>query len=371
MDENSAYINAFMDNLVPANPGEQVFHQAVRSVLEAVTPHILSHPSIEDQNVMDRLAEPELAASFRVSWFDDEGEVRVNKGFFVRMSSVLGQCRGRMRLHESVNMDTMKYLALEQTFSNALSEIPAGGCAAGSDFSPKGKSDMEIMNFCQSFMTELQKYAGPVLPSGDLGVGERENGFLFGQYRRLNGNTACMPVCLDKSSVLLPDSLSGKTVALSGSGKVAQYAAAAAVREGARVVTMSDSDGFIYDRSGLDEAKLAYISEIKNVFHGSLKRYVEKYTQAEYFAGERPWSVKCDAVMACACQDEIDGNEARKLLKNGCTSVFELSGMSSDSEASTVFASSGIDYHCSSLSGERAVKAFAAIADAMLIQGLV
>lgn len=371
MDENTIYINAFMDNLISANPGEQVFHQAVRTALEAVTPYILDHPSVEDQNVMDRLVEPELAASFRVSWLDDEGEVRVNKGFYVRMNGALGQCRGRLRLNEGVKMDTIKYLAFQQTFANALDPVPAGGFAAGSDFSPKGKSETEVMNFCQSFVTELQKYAGSCLPSGEIGVGEREAGFIFGQYRRLNGNTAVMPVCLDGQAVVLPGNLSGKTVALSGSGKVAQYAAAWALEQGARIVTVSDTDGFIYDRSGIDDSKLAYVAELKNVFSGSLKRYVEKYPQAEYFAGARPWSVKCDVAIACACENEINGDEARKLLKNGCTLVAELSGMSADAEARQAFVSAGIEYEQSPLCADNAVRAFALISAAMLSQGLV
>lgn len=371
MDENTSYINAFMDNLTAANSGEEVFLQAVRLTLESVTPYILDHPSVEDQSVMDRLVEPELAATFRVCWLDDEGEVRINKGFFVRMNGALGQCRGRIRLHTSVNMDTVKFLAYEQTLRNALGDAPAGGAAAGSDFSPRGKSDTEIMNFCQSFMTELQKYSGSAVLSADLGVSEREAGFLYGQSRRLKGENAVPVRCLDEDACLLPDGLSGRTVAVSGAGKVAQKAVAGAVAAGARVVTMSDSEGFIYDRAGIDESRLAYIADIKNVFHGSLKRYVEKYPQAEYFAGERPWSVKCDVALACACQNEIDGNEAKKLLKNGCTTVVELSGMPSSSEAAAAFSSAGITYLTSPVSGAPALEAFSRIADAMLAQGLV
>ena len=371
MDGNTAYINAFMDNLSAANPGEGTFHQAVRSTLDSVTPYILEHPSVEDQNVMDRLVEPELAASFRVCWLDDEGEVCINKGFFVRMSSALGQCRGRIRLHTSVNMDVVKFLAYEQTLRNALGSEPSGGAAAGADFSPKGKSDTEIMNFCQSFVTELQKYSGSTVLAGDIGVSEREAGFMFGQYRRLRGEAAVRIDCLDKFACGLPEDLSGKVVAVSGAGKVAQQVVSEAISAGARVVTMSDSEGFIYDRAALDESKLAYISELKNVFHGSLKRYVEKYPQAEYFAGERPWSVKCDTAIACACQNEIDGNEAKKLIKNGCTCVVEKSGMSSTEEARTVLSTAGISYLSSVLAGEHAVMAFGCIAGAMLSQGLI
>lgn len=371
MDEKTAFINGFMDNFDLLNPGEPVFRQAVGISLEAVTPYILSHPSVEDQNVMDRLAEPELAASFRVVWLDDEGEARVNKGFFVRMNSAMGKCRGRLRFHSGVNMDIVKYLAYEQTFSNALDEIPAGGCAAGSDFSARGKSDTEIMNFCQSFVTELQKYCGSSEFTAEIGVGEREAGFIYGQLRRLNGEKAGRPSVLDVNACIVPEGLSGKTVALSGSGKTAQYVASALSASGAKVVAMSDSEGFIYDRSGMDESKLAYVAELKNVFHGSLKRYVEKYPQAEYFSGEHPWSVKCDAAIACSNENEIDINEAKKLLKNGCSLVYELSGMSSSAEASVFFAASGIEYMPSCLSGEKCVKAFSRISEAMLSQGLV
>lgn len=371
MDENKAFINGFLDNFDAVNPGEPVFRQAVALSLEAVAPYILDHPSVEDQNVMDRLTEPELAASFRVVWTDDEGEPRVNRGFFVKMNSALGKCRGRLRFHSGVNMDVIKYMAYEQTFANALAGTVAGGCAAGSDFSVRGKSDTEVMNFCQSFVTELQKYCGSSELTAEVGVSEREAGFIFGQMRRLKGEDAVRPSTLDVDACVVPEGLSGKTVALSGSGKTAQYVASELVASGARVVAMSDSEGFIYDRAGMDEAKLAYVAELKNVFHGSLKRYVEKYPQAEYFKGEHPWSVKCDAAIACACQNEINADEAKKLLKNGCTLVEELSGMSSSAEASAVFAASGIAYMSSCLGGEKCVGAFSRIADAMLSQGLV
>ena len=371
MDENTAYINAFMDDFSLANPGEKLFGQAVRTALEAVTPYILDHPSVEDQNIMQRLCEPELSASFRVCWLDDEGEVMVNRGYYVRMNGALGKCRGRLRFTSSVNADTIKALAFVQTFQNALSDSPAGGCAAGADFSPKGKSDTEVMNFCQSFMTELQKYAGCFVPVGDMGVGERESGFIFGQLRRLRGDVPCISLPMEESACVVPSDLAGKTVAVSGSGKVAQYAVSKAIEAGARVVTMSDSEGFIYDRAGIDAERLAYLAEIKNVFHGSVKRYVEKYPQAEYFAGGRPWSVKCDAALACACENELDGDDAKKLLKNGCGCVAELSVISTTPEARSAFASAGIQYFPSVIAGERAVTAFKLIADAMLLQGLV
>lgn len=371
MDEKTAYINGFLDNFDALNPGETVFRQAVALSLEAVAPYILEHPSVEDQNVMDRLAEPELAASFRVVWLDDEGEPRVNRGFFVRMNSALGKCRGRLRFHSDVNMDVVKYLAYEQAFSNALARTPAGGCAAGSDFSVRGKSDTEVMNFCQSFITELQKYCGSSEFTAEVGVSERETGFIFGQLRRLKGEGAGRLSTLDTDACVVPEGLSGKTVAVSGSGKTAQYVASKILASGAKVVALSDSEGFVYDRAGMDETKLAYVAELKNVFHGSLKRYVEKYPQAEYFSGEHPWSVKCDAVIACACQNEINADEAKKLLKNGCTLVDELSGMSSSAEASAVFAASGITYMSSCLCGEKCLKAFSRIAEAMLSQGLV
>lgn len=362
------YVENFMADLTAKNPGENEFHQAVREVLESVAPYITEHPYLMDLKILERIVEPERIIIFRVPWLDDEGEVQVNRGFRVQMNSAIGPYKGGIRFHPSVNLSIMKFLAFEQTFKNSLTTLPMGAGKGGSDFNPKGKSDNEVMRFCQSFMTELQRHIGADtdVPAGDIGVGGREVGYMFGQYKRLRdeftgvltgkgqtwGGSLLRPeatgygTCYFASTMLATkgDSYEGKTVAISGSGNVAQYAAQKALQLGAKVLTMSDSNGYIYDPEGIDEDKLAYIMNLKNVFRGRIKEYADQYPGAEYHAGERPWSIKCDIAMPCATQNELNGDEARTLIANGCICVAEGANMPCTPEAIEVFQNAKILY---------------------------
>ncbi len=305
--------------------------------------------------------EPERIIIFRVPWADDEGEIHVNRGYRVQCSSAIGPYKGGIRFHPSVNLSIMKFLAFEQTFKNSLTTLPMGAAKGGSDFNPKGKSDSEVMRFCQSFMTELHRHIGADtdVPAGDIGVGGREIGYMFGQYKRLRdeftgvltgkglawGGSPLRPeatgygTCYFASAMLSTrgDSFNGKTVAISGSGNVAQFAAQKALQLGAKVVTMSDSNGYIYDPDGIDEEKLAYIMQLKNIFRGRIREYAEKYPSATYYPEERPWNVKCDIALPCATQNELDGNQARTLVANGCICVAEGANMPCTPEAIEVF----------------------------------
>jgi glutamate dehydrogenase (NADP+) len=362
------YINGFMAELTAKNPGEKEFHQAVREVLESVAPYMTEHPYLIEQKILERIVEPERIIIFRVPWLNDEGEIQVNRGYRVQMNSAIGPYKGGIRFHPSVNLSIMKFLAFEQTFKNSLTTLPMGAGKGGSDFNPKGKSDNEVMRFCQSFMTELQRHIGADtdVPAGDIGVGGREIGYMFGQYKRLRdeftgvltgkglawGGSPMRPeatgygTCYFAQAMLATrgDSLSGKTVAISGSGNVAQYAAQKCLQLGAKVVTMSDSNGCIYDPEGIDEEKLAYIMHLKNIFRGRIKEYVEKYPSAQYFDRQRPWSVKCDVAMPCATQNELNGDEAKTLLSNGCMCVAEGANMPCTPEAIEAFQSAKILY---------------------------
>ena len=355
------YIAQFMKELAARNPGETEFHQAVKEVLESVAPVLEDSPALLDQKIMERMVEAERIIIFRVPWMDDRGKVQINRGFRVQMNSAIGPYKGGIRFHSSVNLSIMKFLAFEQTFKNALTTLPMGGAKGGSDFSPRGKSDAEVMRFCQSFMTELQRHIGPDtdVPAGDIGVGGREVGYLFGQYKRLRdewtgtltgkgqnwGGSLLRPeatgygVCYFTQEMLATrgESFEGKTVCISGSGNVAQYAAQKAMRLGAKVVTLSDSNGYIYDPEGLNEEKLNYVFMLKNMIRGRIKEYVSRYPQATYYPDERPWDVKCDIAMPCATQNEIDGDDARKLVANGCSCVAEGANMPSTPEAISVF----------------------------------
>ena len=355
------YIAQFMKELAARNPGETEFHQAVKEVLESVAPVLEDSPALLDQKIMERMVEAERFIIFRVPWMDDRGKVQINRGFRVQMNSAIGPYKGGIRFHSSVNLSIMKFLAFEQTFKNALTTLPMGGAKGGSDFSPRGKSDAEVMRFCQSFMTELQRHIGPDtdVPAGDIGVGGREVGYLFGQYKRLRdewtgtltgkgqnwGGSLLRPeatgygVCYFTQEMLATrgESFEGKTVCISGSGNVAQYAAQKAMRLGAKVVTLSDSNGYIYDPEGLNEEKLNYVFMLKNMIRGRIKEYVSRYPQATYYPDERPWGVKCDIAMPCATQNEIDGDDARKLVANGCSCVAEGANMPSTPEAISVF----------------------------------
>ncbi len=362
------YADAFMADLIARNPGENEFHQAVKEVLESVAPYIVEHPYLIDLKVLERIAEPERVIIFRVPWLNDEGEVQVNRGYRVQMNSAIGPYKGGLRFHPSVNLSIMKFLAFEQTFKNSLTTLPMGAGKGGSDFNPKGKSDNEVMRFCQSFMTELSKHIGQDtdVPAGDIGVGGREIGYMFGQYKRLRneftgtltgkglnwGGSPLRPeatgygTCYFAEAMLATrgDSFQGKTVAISGSGNVAQYAARKALQLGAKVVTMSDSNGYIYDPDGIDEDKLKYVMDLKNIYRGRIREYAEKYPSAQYFERQRPWGVKCDIAMPCATQNELDGNDAAKLLANGCICVAEGANMPSTPEAITLFQKAKILY---------------------------
>ena len=366
--QTQMYVNAFMADLIKKNPGEQEFHQAVREVVESVAPMIMAYPYLREQKIMERIVEPERVIMFRVPWMDDQGEVQINRGYRVQMNSAIGPYKGGIRFHASVNLSIMKFLAFEQTFKNALTTLPMGGAKGGSDFSPRGKSDAEVMRFCQSFMTELQRHIGADtdVPAGDIGVGGREIGYMFGQYKRLRdeftgtltgkgqlwGGSLMRPeatgygACYFAEAMLATrgESFEGKKVCISGAGNVAQFAAQKAMRLGAKVLTLSDSDGFIYDPEGLTEEKMAYVFELKNVRRGRIKEYVTKYPQAQYCAGERPWKIACDIAMPCATQNEIEKADAENLIKNGCFCVTEGANMPSTPEAIAVFQGAKILY---------------------------
>ena len=355
------YVDGFMAELIARNPGEKEFHQAVKEVLESVAPYIVEHPYLMDQKILERIAEPERVIMFRVPWLDDEGEIHINRGFRVQMNSAIGPYKGGIRFHPSVNLSIMKFLAFEQTFKNSLTTLPMGGAKGGSDFNPKGRSDNEVMKFCQSFMTELQRHVGQDtdVPAGDIGVGSREIGYMFGQYKRLRnefsgvltgkglnwGGSPLRPeatgygTCYFASSMLATrgDGFNGKTVVISGAGNVAQYAAEKAIQLGAKVLTFSDSNGFVYDPDGIDEEKLEYVKELKNIYRGRIREYAERYPRAQYFADRRPWGIKCDIAMPCATQNEINAAEARMLVDNGCICVAEGANMPTEPEAIAIF----------------------------------
>lgn len=362
------YVEKFMDELVAKNPGEKEFHQAAREVVESVADYVVEYPHLMDQKILERMVEPERVVMFRVPWTDDRGEIHINRGFRVQMNSAIGPYKGGIRFHASVNLSIMKFLAFEQTFKNALTTLPMGGAKGGSDFSPRGKSDAEVMRFCQSFMTELQRHIGPDtdVPAGDIGVGGREVGYLFGQYKRIRdeftgtltgkglgwGGSRLRPeatgygVCYFAQEMLATrgETFEGKTVLVSGSGNVAQYAAQKAMRLGAKVVTLSDSDGFIYDAEGLTEDKMQYVFELKNVRRGRIREYAEKYPEAVYYPGERPWKIACDIALPCATQNEIGEDDAEALVKGGCFCVVEGANMPTRPEAIAVFQKSRLLY---------------------------
>lgn len=362
------YVDRFMSELIARNPGENEFHQAVREVVESVAPYVTANPYLIDLKILERMAEPERVIMFRVPWTDDRGEIHINRGYRVQMNSALGPYKGGIRFHASVNLSIMKFLAFEQTFKNSLTTLPMGGAKGGSDFSPRGKSDAEVMRFCQSFMTELQRHIGhdTDVPAGDIGVGGREIGFLFGQYKRLRDEfTGTLTgkglgwggsllrtqatgygVCYFAEQMLATrgKSFEGQTVLVSGAGNVAQYAAEKAMSLGAKVVTLSDSDGFVWDPDGLDKEKFRYVLELKNIRRGRIKEYAERYPSAKYFPGERPWGIPCDIAMPCATQNEICASDAENLVKGGCYCVVEGANMPTTPEAIAVFQNARILY---------------------------
>jgi glutamate dehydrogenase (NADP+) len=360
-------VQQFMAMIKAKNPGENEFHQAVQEVAESLIPFIEDNPKFKHAKILERIAEPERTIIFRVPWLDDKGEIQINRGFRIEMNSAIGPYKGGLRFHPTVNMGILKFLAFEQVFKNSLTTLPMGGGKGGSDFDPKGKSDNEVMRFCQSFMTELFRHIGADtdVPAGDIGVGGREIGFLFGQYKRLKneftgvltgkgiewGGSLIRPEATGYGATYFAsemlstrgESLKGKTVCISGSGNVAQYAIEKVTDMGGKVVTASDSDGFIYDPKGIDKDKLAFIMELKNVKRGRVKEYAEKYG-VEYFEGKRPWGIKCDVAMPNATQNEINGDEAKTLIKNGCICVSEGANMPSTLDAVEVFINAGILY---------------------------
>ena len=362
------YVDEFMAQLVAKNPNEPEFHQAVREVAESLAPHIVADPVLRKMKILERIAEPERVIIFRVPWVDDKGEVQINRGYRVQMNSAIGPYKGGIRFHPSVNLSILKFLAFEQTFKNSLTTLPMGGGKGGSDFNPKGKSDNEVMRFCQSFVTELSRHIGADtdVPAGDIGVGGREIGFMFGQFKRLRdeftgtftgkgldwGGSPLRPeatgygTCYFAQEMLATrgESFEGKTVCISGSGNVAQFAAKKATELGAKVVTLSDSSGYIHDPDGISPEKLEYVMTLKNVYRGRIKEYVERYPSAQYFAGERPWGVKCDIAMPCATQNELNGEQAQALVDNGCICVAEGANMPSTPEAIAIFQSNKLLY---------------------------
>jgi glutamate dehydrogenase (NADP+) len=362
---NKSAIDTFIKNVSAKNPHEQEFMQAVHEVAETVIPFIEDNPKYKQGNLLERMVEPERVLMFRVPWLDDKGEIQVNRGFRIEMNSAIGPYKGGLRFHPSVNLSVLKFLAFEQVFKNSLTTLPMGGGKGGSDFDPKGKSDNEVMKFCQSFMTELCRHIGPNtdVPAGDIGVGGREIGFMFGQYKRIRneftgvltgkglsfGGSLIRPEATGYGCVYFlqemlkskDKNLKGKIVTISGSGNVAQYACEKATELGAKVVTMSDSSGYIYDKDGVDAEKLAFIMELKNVRRGRIQEYADKFG-AEYFEGKRPWSTKCDVALPCATQNELNDKEAEELIKNGCIAVAEGANMPCTPEAVEQFHKSKI-----------------------------
>ncbi len=361
-------VNDFMAKVIAKNPAEVEFHQAVHEVVETIIPFIEENPQYREAKILDRIVEPERVIMFRVPWLNDKGEVQVNRGFRIEMNSAIGPYKGGLRFHPTVNLGILKFLAFEQVFKNSLTTLPMGGGKGGSDFDPKGKSDNEVMRFTQSFMSELFRHIGPNtdVPAGDIGVGGREIGFLFGQYKRLRneftgvltgkglewGGSLIRPEATGYGAVYFAEemmktrgeSFKGKTVVISGSGNVAQYATEKATEFGAKVVTLSDSSGFIYDPNGIDADKLAYVMQLKNIKRGRIKEYADKYPGAEYHEGKRPWGIKCDVAMPCATQNEVNEDEAKALIANGCFVVSEGANMPSSPEAIEVYQNAKILY---------------------------
>jgi len=361
-------IEAFLDLVKERNGHEPEFLQAVQEVAETVIPYIVEHDIYYGRNILLRMVEPERALTFRVCWVDDSGEIQVNRGYRIQMNSAIGPFKGGLRFHPTVNMSILKFLAFEQVFKNALTTLPMGGGKGGSDFDPKGKSDDEIMRFCHSFMSELFRHIGSNtdVPAGDIGVGSREIGFLFGMYKKLRneftgvltgkglswGGSLIRPEATGYGTVYFAQSmlntkgedLNGKQVVISGSGNVAQYAAEKCIQLGAKVLTLSDSSGYVFDSDGVNEEKLAFVMELKNVKRGRISEYVKKYPNAKFIKGKTPWEVKCDIALPCATQNELHEADAKLLLANGCMCVSEGANMPSTIEAVHTFQKAKILY---------------------------
>jgi glutamate dehydrogenase (NADP+) len=360
-------LDELLADVIRKNPGETEFHQAVREVTESLEPFIEKNPRYQKHKILERLVEPERVIMFRVPWTDDRGEIQVNRGYRIQMSSAIGPYKGGLRFHPSVNLGILKFLAFEQVFKNSLTTLPMGGGKGGSDFDPKGKSDNEVMRFCQSFMTELSRHIGPDtdVPAGDIGVGGREIGYMFGQYKRLRneftgvltgkglnwGGSLIRPEATGYGCVYFVEemlktrgeTLKGKVCAVSGSGNVAQYTVEKLLQKGAKVVTLSDSNGFIHDEGGIDMKELACVLDLKNVRRGRIRECTKEF-KCKYVEGQRPWGVKCDIAFPSATQNEISGEDARALVKNGCTAIGEGANMPSTPEAIKIFQKAKILY---------------------------
>ena len=363
----SKKIDEFMAKVVERNPGEPEFHQAVREVIESIMPYVEKNPKYQAAKILERIIEPERVIMFRVPWLDDKEEIQVNRGYRIEMSSAIGPYKGGLRFHPTVNLSILKFLAFEQVFKNALTTLPMGGGKGGSNFDPKGKSDNEVMKFCQSFMAELSRYIGPDtdVPAGDIGVGGREIGFMFGQYKRLRneftgvltgkglnwGGSLIRPEATGYGCVYFVqemlktkgESLKGKVCTVSGSGNVAQYTVEKLLQLGAKVVTLSDSNGMIYDEGGIDTKELQCVLELKNVQRGRIKDCVKDF-KCKYFENKKPWGIKCDIAFPSATQNEIDADDAKTLVKNGCMAIGEGANMPSTPEAVEVFQKAKILY---------------------------
>ena len=354
-------IENFISEIDKKNSHEPEFMQAVKEIAENVLPYIVSKDIYHGKNILMRMVEPERVLMFRVNWVDDNGEIQVNRGYRVQMNSAIGPYKGGLRFHPTVNLSILKFLALEQVFKNSLTTLPMGAGKGGSDFDPKGKSDGEVMRFCQSFMTELYRYIGPNtdVPAGDIGVGGREIGYMFGQYKKLKkeftgvltgkglswGGSLIRPEATGYGTVYFAEnmlnhvsnSIKGKTVIISGSGNVAQYAAEKCIQLSAKVISMSDSSGTIYDSNGIDTEKLNFIMDLKNIKRGRINEYIKKYPNAVFFKNKTPWEIKCDIALPCATQNELNENDAKNLVKNGCICVSEGANMPCEPNAIKIF----------------------------------
>ena len=361
-------LNSFLREIEKRNSHEPEFMQAVKEVAEDLIPYIIKQDIYHGKNILMRMCEPERVLRFRVNWVDDNGEIRVNRGYRIEMNSAIGPYKGGLRFHPSVNLSILKFLAFEQVFKNSLTTLPMGGGKGGSDFDPKNKSDSEVMRFCQSFMTELFRHIGPNtdIPAGDIGVGGREIGYMFGQYKRLKneftgvltgkgvswGGSLIRPEATGYGTVYFAEdmlnyegnSLKGKTVTISGAGNVAQYAAEKCLHLGAKVLTMSDSNGFIFDKDGINEDKLKHIMFLKNVKRSRISEYLKKYPNASYVKDKKPWSIKCDVALPCATQNELDHLDAKNLISNGCYCVAEGANMPCTIKAISIFKQNKILY---------------------------
>ena len=357
----SSKITDFISSVKDKNPQETEFLQAVHEVAETIIPFIENNAKYQNKKLLERMVEPERTIIFRVAWLDDNNEIQVNRGYRIQFNSAIGPYKGGLRFHPSVNLSILKFLGFEQTFKNSLTTLPMGGGKGGSDFNPKGKSDQEVMRFCQAFITELYRHIGANtdVPAGDIGVGGREIGYMYGQYKKITnefvgvltgkgptwGGSLMRPEATGYGCVYFAqnmlktkgDSFHGKTVTISGSGNVAQFATEKAIEFGAKVVTLSDSSGYIYDEDGIDAEKLAFIKDLKNVKRARISEYVKEYSSAKFFKGERPWNTKCDIAMPCATQNELNEEQAQALLNNGCICIAEGANMPSTAKAIQAF----------------------------------